>query len=436
MVSKAALEAHKKAQENTLSKSGVSSNTAATAVDQILPEDTLQQLSARAKESVENQFGNSPNFEFACKRLQLFPKFDFGELQLGNVLGKGQFGVVSEVKGVTFSSSSILCPKDSVGERESEEVDEDRNFIRQHCIRDGEARYAIKILNQEHFREEEAYYIGVHDLAVEAHFLAAIEHPNILKLRGLSSEPLGGRTFFLLLDRLYGTLKERLVDWRLQIHKMSRGLSGISKSGKEKKKEFMKLRMRAAVDLSSAVMYLHQNHIMDRDLKPENVGFDIRGDIKLFDFGLSREFEPDKGKPYKMTGMTGSLLYMAPENYFEKPYDESIDIFSLGIIFWELISLDRLYPNFNSNILKDMVMKRGVRPAVNSKWSQGLQNLLRNMWSSTASERPTARQVNILIKHELAQMGSEEEKADNRQMMRRRSTFVQRRFVSKRNLNV
>jgi len=98
--------------------------------------------------------------------------------------------------------------------------------------------------------------------------------------------------------------------------------------------------------------------------------------------------------------------------------------------------LDRLYPNFNSNILKDMVMKRGVRPAVNSKWSQGLQNLLRNMWSSTASERPTARQVNILIKHELAQMGSEEEKADNRQMMRRRSTFVQRRFVSKRNLNV
>ena len=53
--------------------------------------------------------------------------------------------------------------------------------------------------------------------------------------------------------------------------------------------------------------------IVYRDLKPDNIGFDVRGDVKIFDFGLAKEFNPanvlDDGT-YKLTGDTGSPRYM------------------------------------------------------------------------------------------------------------------------------
>jgi serine/threonine protein kinase len=55
--------------------------------------------------------------------------------------------------------------------------------------------------------------------------------------------------------------------------------------------------------------------IIYRDLKPNNIGFDVRGDAKLFDFGLATEFDADRtqGGTFKMTGDTGTIRYMAPE---------------------------------------------------------------------------------------------------------------------------
>ena len=63
--------------------------------------------------------------------------------------------------------------------------------------------------------------------------------------------------------------------------------------------------------------YLHQQQIIFRDLKPTNIGFDVRGDVKLFDFGLARfvssEDEGDAGlNTYNISGV-GTPRYMAPE---------------------------------------------------------------------------------------------------------------------------
>ncbi len=66
---------------------------------------------------------------------------------------------------------------------------------------------------------------------------------------------------------------------------------------------------------------------MYRDLKPENVGFNIRDDIVLFDFGLAREIHSGDTKvtndTWKLTGETGSIRYMAPEVAANKPYGKN-----------------------------------------------------------------------------------------------------------------
>ena len=63
----------------------------------------------------------------------------------------------------------------------------------------------------------------------------------------------------------------------------------------------------------------------------ENIGFDIRGDVKVFDFGLCRSMDKvDKNKNgygYKLTAKTGSIPYMAPEVALGQPYDEKVDVF-------------------------------------------------------------------------------------------------------------
>ena len=56
--------------------------------------------------------------------------------------------------------------------------------------------------------------------------------------------------------------------------------------------------------------------IVYRDVKPDNIGFDVRGDVKIFDFGLAKEINRSKvlgDGTYQMTGDTGSPRYMAPE---------------------------------------------------------------------------------------------------------------------------
>ena len=412
-----------------------------------LSEELLKGLAKHAKVAAESRFNSSKNYEFACKRLELFPKFDLEELQLGETLGKGRFGVVTEIKQINLKN---VTPPQQTSPLCKTEESEDRLFIQRCCVRKSSAgaergdscRYAIKLLDERNFTTKEDFVSGARDMAIEAHFLAAIEHPHILKLRGLSQEALGNKKFFVVFDRLYGTLKDRLIGWRLQQHITTRGLNRIieTKAIKEKKLELLATRLRVMRELSSAVLYLHNNNIIDRDLKPDNIGFDIRGDVKLFDFGLSTEFDPSKSKPYKLTGMTGSLVYMAPEVQKCHLYDESCDIYSLGLIFWRVLSLKPLFPYMSPKILIDLVVKQGARPDLNPKWSKPLRTLIRDMWDPNPLERPTIKKVNLLLKRELALVKAKALDADlddedssscnEKILLSRKSTYPQRRFTS------
>ena len=88
-----------------------------------------------------------------------------------------------------------------------------------------------------------------------------------------------------------------------------------------------------AAQLISALGYLHSKHIIHRDLKPQNVLIEPKKIVKICDFGFARALSTTT---LVLTSVKGTPLYMAPELVQEKPYDEKVDVWSLGIILYEL----------------------------------------------------------------------------------------------------
>lgn len=113
------------------------------------------------------------------------------------------------------------------------------------------------------------------------------------------------------------------------------------------KKRDHKLVLNFFFQLLEAVDYVHQQGLIHRDLKPSNIFFSLDGQIKVGDFGLVKDVEDafdleliKKGSPSIYRGHTvevGTQLYMSPEQFKTRIYDNKVDIYSLGLIFFELL---------------------------------------------------------------------------------------------------
>jgi serine/threonine protein kinase len=149
-----------------------------------------------------------------------------------------------------------------------------RAFMAKHSLRDGDARYAIKRLKPDLSDKEKL--AGAKDLAIEAKFLAVVSHPNIIKMRGTAATDSLRYDFFIILDRLFETLDERIDDWAEQEKQFVGCCGGMWGADKEMLTSLQLERITALYDVSKAMAYLHENNIAYRDMKPENLGFDVR----------------------------------------------------------------------------------------------------------------------------------------------------------------
>eukprot|EP00537_Pseudo-nitzschia_pungens_P013812 CAMPEP_0172390236 /NCGR_PEP_ID=MMETSP1061-20121228/6919_1 /TAXON_ID=37318 /ORGANISM="Pseudo-nitzschia pungens, Strain cf. pungens" /LENGTH=951 /DNA_ID=CAMNT_0013120545 /DNA_START=293 /DNA_END=3148 /DNA_ORIENTATION=- len=116
---------------------------------------------------------------------------------------------------------------------------------------------------------------------------------------------------------------------------------------------FWTLRMNLLIDLCSAVAFLHSQKVLHRDLKPDNVGFDRTGTLKVFDFDVARVLPPHQQEPnqlFRLTKKVGSPRYMSPEVARGEPYNESADVYAIGLLAYEVLNLKRPFdkvPNTN-----------------------------------------------------------------------------------------
>ena len=170
-------------------------------------------------------------------------------------------------------------------------------------------RVAIKILDDRHARDEQF----VERFRREAQNAAGLSHPNIVSIydRGEAEG-----TYYIAMEHIEGrTLKELLV---------RRGPSPLG----------------TAIDFTrqilSALRFAHRNGIVHRDIKPHNVIVDAEGRVKVMDFGIARA-----GAASQMTeagSIIGTAQYLSPEQARGAPVDQTSDLYSTGIVLYELLT--------------------------------------------------------------------------------------------------
>lgn len=347
--------------------------------DYDLSPDLAERLVKRTEMRVAQVVASSTYVQSHCGLYQL-PRFHREDFELGDLIAFGGFSNVYEL--ASFNVDSEL----------TDESDENEG-----------RKYVVKHLNPKLAISPKKLVVGAKDLVMEAHFLSALNHTNIITLQAWSAEGIGGFAkagradgFFLILDRLELTLAKRISHWREEAKQQK----GILK-GRSSKQQSMQIRIKAALDVANAVNYLHERRILFRDLKPANIGFNKNEVLKIFDFGLAVEIphHDDPDTTFKLAGNTGTSRYMAVEVIRKEPYNLKADVFSYSILLWEIVALAKPYEGLLGQQVKESVSVYGERPSVPRSWPQAIRKILRSGWSESITTRPTMQEVcNILAK--------------------------------------
>ncbi|XP_040381731.1 serine/threonine-protein kinase STY17-like isoform X2 [Oryza brachyantha] len=146
--------------------------------------------------------------------------------------------------------------------------------------------------------------------------------------------------------------------------------------------------LRIASDVTKGMNYLHQINIVHRDLKTANLLMDDKV-VKVADFGVARV----KDQSGVMTAETGTYRWMAPEVIEHLPYDQKADVFSFGIVIWELLTGKLPYEDMTPLQAAVAVVQNDLRPIIPADANPMLAGLLQKCWQKDPALRPTFAEI-------------------------------------------
>jgi eukaryotic-like serine/threonine-protein kinase len=143
--------------------------------------------------------------------------------------------------------------------------------------------------------------------------------------------------------------------------------------------------------IANALAAAHARGIVHRDIKPENLVLRPDGYIKVLDFGLARQAGVDRADG----GIEGTLGYMSPEEVLQQPITAASDIFSLGIVLYELAAGTNPFRADTPGATTRLIQGMDTPPlaADGKRVPKKLDRLLRAMLSKSPAQRPTASEV-------------------------------------------
>lgn len=179
---------------------------------------------------------------------------------------------------------------------------------------------AIKVPLRQHLSESE-----LKSFRNEVEIMRHIFHPNVVLFLGACTQP----SRIMIATELMKTDLERLIHHNPEAQKIT-----------------LYMRMKMAKDAALGMNWLHGIcRIIHRDLKPANLLVDGNMTVKVTDFGFAESVKADRFLLDKR-GPKGTALYMAPEVMRQEKFNEKADVYSFGLILWEMLTGEELFPQY------------------------------------------------------------------------------------------
>jgi serine/threonine-protein kinase len=212
----------------------------------------------------------------------------------------------------------------------------------------------------------------------EAETLSKLNHPNIAQIHDFGSQD---ELDFLVMEQVPGeSLKDRLD------------------KGSLPEKELVRLGGQIADALGEA----HEQGIVHRDLKPGNVKLTAKGQAKVLDFGIAKLLQSvTEATTQTFTethSLAGTLPYMAPEQLRAEPVDARSDLYSFGVMLYEMATARRPFEEKVSTVLSDAILHQAPPSprTVNRRLSAGLENVILKCLEKEPERRyQSAKEVRI-----------------------------------------
>ncbi|KAJ8564574.1 hypothetical protein K7X08_001034 [Anisodus acutangulus] len=151
----------------------------------------------------------------------------------------------------------------------------------------------------------------------------------------------------------------------------------------------LKLAVKQALDVARGMEYVHDLNLIHRDLKSDNLLIAADKSIKIADFGVARIEVQTEG----MTPETGTYRWMAPEMIQHRSYTHKVDVYSFGIVLWELITGMLPFQKMTAVQAAFAVVNKGVRPAIPNDCLPVLGEIMTRCWDANPDNRPPFSQV-------------------------------------------
>lgn len=434
-----------------------------------------QRIVKYARKRLRGQDNNSVHAYDNSNVQVRIPIINHSQIQLGKQLGKGAFSSVYSIKSITKKS------------KKKDEADSSDNDKCQSMV----VKFLRTKLYDNHglFAASAADLVKEGNILATLRHSNIIRIHAVSSKYGVGAYLNGYHdSYFLVLERLERTLSERIQEWQIrhkdlyeadeiegrydpesalvtlmkdsssrswknkfnslksskssedqfEISDRTNATQPYSDSGSDfEDEEFTKAaisrtkllaeRLDVAQQLADAIAYLHSQNVLHRDLKPDNIGFDIHGDLKVFDFDIARVCPTSEvaipaissrrlgagtnkdDETFLMTQKVGSPRYMSPEVAKREPYNLKADVYSYAVLAHQILTLQKPYDDITDDDHDELVFFKGVRPFIPAGLPNNTRELLGRAWSQNISDRPnmeTIRQAMALERSEVLRVGS------------------------------
>ncbi|XP_025989193.1 proto-oncogene tyrosine-protein kinase receptor Ret isoform X1 [Solenopsis invicta] len=298
------------------------------------------------------------------------PKWEFPRslLKIEQVLGEGEFGRVLRAKAMNIGGIS------------------------------GPTTVAVKTLKEDACASELA------DLLSEYQLLKEAQHPNVIRLLGACTTPPGAPVYLIIEFAEFGSLRNYLrrsrhLESECRIPAPTSLLStspiNVSEECSDNALNYTitpRDILSFAWQISKGMAYLADIKLVHRDLAARNVLLATGKVCKISDFGLTRDVYEDDAYLKRSKGRV-PVKWMAPESLADHVYTSKSDVWSFGVLLWELVTLGASpYPGVDVHNLYNL-LKAGYRMEKPTNCSHQLYKLMVSCWHQEPSMRPSFKEL-------------------------------------------